>query len=705
MTATPAAMPIPPGSADSWHRFYRPVEVVAWLGVLVGGALTVWLPLSSAEREFLPAMGVGLVLYLVAFFHLAPRLLERWPWLHYVPIVINVAIVGTADALLGHHDVDLALLYAGAVALAGASAGARAGVFAGVMSTAAVIYVASGREVWTPGLVITQAVNLGVFLAVGVASSRLVEAVRRQNTEAAQRNRELALLLDASRTATASLNLFSTLPELAEKIATGLPASFCRISLLDAQRGQLVTYGMYPLRMPNGWKGSLGERCNLSKMPRHQEAIRKEQPVVVRDGNGQMCDDSSGCLSQCFSGVQAACLVPIVAAHTTVGMICVGEARSWRRQPFDSDRLGLLEALARELAVIITNSQLHQTTERQVDRMAVLNEVARAISSTLDRDGLLELIYRQLNRVIRTDTYFVGLFNAKDNTMDLPVIMDEGQRFPARTVPANQGLASYVIKERKPLLVRNLTKEMERLPVKPLLVGTERMSESWLGVPMIAGNTLVGLLLLASYEPDAFSESDVALLTNIAGQAALALDNANHHAQVEEQARRDSLTGAFNHGHLLRRLDEEVRRSRKTGKPVSLIMLDIDNFKQYNDRFGHAVGDSALLLTVKAIGAHVKQTDVVGRWGGEEFGVVLPGANADDALRVAQRIRWTLAELVLTDANGARIPNPTVSQGLATCPDQTADASALVDLADDALYMAKSAGRDQVVVAPIKVPA
>jgi diguanylate cyclase (GGDEF)-like protein len=221
---------------------------------------------------------------------------------------------------------------------------------------------------------------------------------------------------------------------------------------------------------------------------------------------------------------------------------------------------------------------------------------------------------------------------------------------------------------------------------------------------MVAGDQIVGLLALASYEVNAFSESDAALMTNIAGQAALALDNANHHAQVQEQARRDSLTGAYNHGHLLKRLEEEVQRSLETGSSVSLIMLDIDNFKQYNDRFGHAVGDSALLLTVKAIRAHVKHTDVVGRWGGEEFGIVLPGARADDAHRVAQRIRKTLAELVLPDSNGVRIPNPTVSQGLATCPDHTADPAALVDLADQALYRAKSSGRDQVV-AQVQAPA
>ncbi len=678
---------------------YRPVQVAAWLAVLMGGLLAVWLPLSGSEREALAVIGVAAMVYLVAFFRWSPRLFGRWPWLRYVPIAINVALVATADAFFGRHDLDLALLYTVVVAMAGIGAGPWAAVFAGVLASVVATIITSTREVWTTGVVITQVLDLGGFLAIGLVAGYLAGAVRRQGTEVEQRNRGLALLLDASRTASASLNLYSTLPELAQRIATGLPATFCRISLLDAPRGQLVTYGLHPVRSSDGWTGTLGERCDLSLMPRHQEAIRTGAPVIVRDGTGQPCDDAKGCLSQCVSGVQAACLIPIVVARNTIGTICVGEARNWTRQPFDPDKMRLLQTLAAELSVVISNSQLHQTTERQVDRMAVLNEVARAISSTLDRDGLLELIYHQICRVIRTDTYYVGQYNAAEDTLDLTVIMDEGQRYPPRTVPANQGLASYVVRERKPLLAQHITKDMDRLPVKPIIVGTERISESWLGVPMIVGDQVVGVLAVASYEPHAFSDSDAALLSNIAGQAALALDNANHHAQVQEQARCDSLTGAYNHGHLLRRLEEEVQVSVRDGTPVSLIMLDIDNFKQYNDRFGHTVGDSALVLTVKAIRAHVKRNDVVGRWGGEEFGVVLPGAKADDAQHVAQRIRKTLADLKLPDSNGDRIPNPTVSQGLATCPDHTVDPAKLVDMADNALYRAKAAGRDQVMVA------
>ena len=166
--------------------------------------------------------------------------------------------------------------------------------------------------------------------------------------------------------------------------------------------------------------------------------------------------DDSECGRLLFPEMKSACLVPIVFGHETLGMISVGEARNWERQPYDADKINLLQALANEVAVVINNSQLHQTTQWQVDRMAVLNEVGRAISSTIELDGLLELIYRQLSRVIRTDTYYVGLFDPADDSLDLAVIFDEDRRFPARKIPLGDGLMTIVIRERRPVLVRNL---------------------------------------------------------------------------------------------------------------------------------------------------------------------------------------------------------------------------------------------------------
>jgi diguanylate cyclase (GGDEF)-like protein len=342
---------------------------------------------------------------------------------------------------------------------------------------------------------------------------------------------------------------------------------------------------------------------------------------------------------------------------------------------------------------------LQRAVQVQAERISVVNEVARQIGSTIEMDALLDLIYQQVSRTISTDTYFVGIHESSWDYIELPIVYDDGKQWPKFRIPLGQGLASIVIQGRAPLRIGCLSEIRDKMPIPPVKVGAGGYSESWLGVPMQMSDEFSGLLAVASYQVNAFSEEDQALLTNIASQIALALDNARHHAQVEEQSRRDSLTGVYNHGYLLLRLQEEIDRARLSGQPLSLIMLDIDYFKNYNDAYGHLMGDQVLRLIVQAIQAHVKKTDVVGRWGGEEFGVVLTNATAEQSAVVADRIRASLAELSLVNKAGFAIPNPTVSQGIATLAEPIKDAIGLVDLSDAMLYQAKNHGRDQVRVA------
>jgi diguanylate cyclase (GGDEF)-like protein len=130
-------------------------------------------------------------------------------------------------------------------------------------------------------------------------------------------------------------------------------------------------------------------------------------------------------------------------------------------------------------------------------------------------------------------------------------------------------------------------------------------------------------------------------------------------------------------------------------------MLDIDHFKQYNDTYGHLVGDRILRALCSAIKHHVKNTDAVGRWGGEEFVISLPGASGAEALRVAERIRQTMASLQVEDRDQKTMPVPTISQGIAVYPQEADEIYRLVDLADHRLYIAKARGRNQVEPSPL----
>jgi len=224
----------------------------------------------------------------------------------------------------------------------------------------------------------------------------------------------------------------------------------------------------------------------------------------------------------------------------------------------------------------------------------------------------------------------------------------------------------------------------------------DRGIRSVMSVPLVRGEETLGVLSVLHPRPGFFDEEQCRLLMAIAQQVAVAVANARLHETVQEQAMLDSLTQVYNHGELIRRLHVAVEEGAREDQPVSYIMLDIDYFKEYNDRYGHVTGDLILTAIVQAIQANVKKTDIVGRWGGEEFGIVLPRTDSERAQIVADRVRHTLAAMPLTDDQGHEVPKPTVSQGIATYPTTAASAEQLIDLADVALYRAKGKGKDQV---------
>jgi diguanylate cyclase (GGDEF)-like protein len=158
----------------------------------------------------------------------------------------------------------------------------------------------------------------------------------------------------------------------------------------------------------------------------------------------------------------------------------------------------------------------------------------------------------------------------------------------------------------------------------------------------------------------------------------------------------DSLTGVYNHGSFLRLLQEIADRAHAEKQSLSLIMLDVDHFKQYNDSYGHLVGDEVLTTLCAAIKQHIKNTDIVGRWGGEEFVIALPNTSADQAQQVAQRVRETMLRITIRLDDQQTIPAPTISQGLAIFPQEADSLIELIHQADGRLYMAKNRGRDQI---------
>jgi diguanylate cyclase (GGDEF)-like protein len=173
---------------------------------------------------------------------------------------------------------------------------------------------------------------------------------------------------------------------------------------------------------------------------------------------------------------------------------------------------------------------------------------------------------------------------------------------------------------------------------------------------------------------------------------------AEANARLAQLAVTDGLTGLYNHRHFHERIALEVERSQRSGLPLSLLMMDVDNFKQFNDSYGHPAGDEVLRQLARVLGDARRANDVVARYGGEEFAVILVDTAKFTAAKVAERIRDRVYAHDFSDA-APKAPRLSVSIGVATFPDDGPDAEALVRVSDAALYSAKRAGRNRVVLA------
>lgn len=235
------------------------------------------------------------------------------------------------------------------------------------------------------------------------------------------------------------------------------------------------------------------------------------------------------------------------------------------------------------------------------------------------------------------------------------------------------------------------------------------------GIPLRTSNELVGVIGLAYLEEArTISIDDIALLERFAHLASLALENARLYASAQQElaerkraeealhelAIRDELTGLYNRREMSRLLLEEVKRCRRYERSLSLIMLDLDNFKRVNDTYGHPVGDGVLRWLVQLLNDNVRSADRLARYGGEEFAVILPETDPVEALEMAERLRKSVADRPFVFAQSSGILSEihiTISAGIAGIPAHCMDENSLIAAADQSLYEAKRQGRDRVV--------
>ncbi len=346
------------------------------------------------------------------------------------------------------------------------------------------------------------------------------------------------------------------------------------------------------------------------------------------------------------------------------------------------------------VASIETVSVLARAYETQVKQLTIINRYAYRIANSLDFQEIVRSIDTAIREAIPADTYFLGL--VENERIHFYLFFDENEYFSDEEAPLNSTLAGWIIRHQQALYLPDLRQGINLEGVQHYIIGKQKSNLSWMGVPLHTAST-DGVLVLGSYSANKFSETDFQLLQNLGLHTSQTMTHALQHRQIQQQAQLDSLTQAYNHGSFITVAEKALQRAQKRGQPVSLIMLDIDHFKEYNDQYGHLAGDKILIQLVTLIKGSIKKEDVVGRWGGEEFAILLDNVNCQQALKIAQRIGDAIKNTPLTLDNGTVIPSPTVSQGIAIFPPDASNVMALIEVADKRLYDAKSHGRDRII--------
>jgi diguanylate cyclase (GGDEF)-like protein len=331
-----------------------------------------------------------------------------------------------------------------------------------------------------------------------------------------------------------------------------------------------------------------------------------------------------------------------------------------------------------------------------VGEMELLLQVSKAVSGTLDLPEQLQELGKEVCARLGISEFSVLLLDETSHQLVVEAVAGDAlAAVRGLRLHLGEGVTGEVAAKGQTIYVPDVTKDSRYLHYK----GHWRTTGSFLAVPLRTKGRILGVMNLNRRGVDAFSAQETRLVEAIAAQAALAIANARLYQQTLELSFTDPLTAVANRRQLFLRLDQEFSRSVRFGDPLSLLMMDLDLFKQINDKYGHTVGDGVLRGVAQVLRRNVRKIDIVSRYGGEEFCIALPRVGKPEALEVAEKLRRAVGAAPLPSPEGVGPLRVTISVGVATLGIDADDVAGLIEKADAALYEAKRQGRDRVAMA------
>jgi diguanylate cyclase (GGDEF)-like protein len=390
--------------------------------------------------------------------------------------------------------------------------------------------------------------------------------------------------------------------------------------------------------------------------------------------------------------------VPLVMRDEVMGLLTLGTKAG--DQPFSDFDLYYLQQIAAQAAVSLNTCRLYERRRQEkedldktLQNLSLLYGIGKAMNYISDLKKLLQYILNQAIDIASAEKGSLMLYDTETELLNIRVLAGledttyqdkvNNNEIECRSFRPGEGIAGRVYLDSQPMIVNNIRKD-------DLFIESETsFVRSIACIPMVVYDEVIGVINVTNKKKgQEFTNQDIKMLKAIADQAAVAVNK----AQLWDMAVTDSLTGLYVRRYFMVKLQEEIHRAERYKKVISVIMVDLDRFKNINDTYGHDAGDRALESISNFLKKNIRDVDAIARYGGEEFVMLVPDADKEAAFGLAERLREELAGIKV-----GNMPPITVSLGIATFPTDGTEVEDLIRKADAAMYEAKRAGRNNTV--------
>jgi len=510
---------------------------------------------------------------------------------------------------------------------------------------------------------------LGHQIGMAVENSYLIQQTSR-------RSEELHVLNEIGRALSSTLNKEDLLRKIWEELRRLFDVDNFYIASLDTARDEMN----FDLEMIDGQR--MPKRSRPAGNHITEYVIRTRQPVLIRDNYSEEARNlgiepirEKGCF----------CGVPLVAYDRAIGAMAIF---SDHERIFDEGHLELLRVLASEASIAIENARLFQEERTKARHLALLNTISRDAIATLNPDEMLTKITEQLELGLPYDHIGIGVLDY--STREVVIQAEAGKRrgVLGQRIPLGSGLVGHVARNGQTAIYH--ATHFPDTSLKPLIADTATA----IALPVFYAEQLHGILYFETSAAIEFSEEELLLLRTLADLIAGALHNALTFQKAQEQAITDGLTGVKTHRFFMEALSAEWKRSTRAGRAFALVLMDLDRFKFVNDFYGHLEGDLVLQRVGQILETNCRRSDVVARYGGDEFVILMPETNMEHARQLASKLRgWVASDPLL------REKNISASFGIACYPLHGSSPQELIQVADASMYLSKHQGGNAVSTA------